>query len=138
MKLDVEYKTGVLWQDCQHREWISLLNKLETAKTNELNERLFDQAVSTLVMYVNQHFALEEEYMRQYAYPEERFHAEEHRLCILRLKDFREKHRTYSHEGFLKIMETMTEWMNSHILENDQKLGAFILKKEQAGSQKSF
>lgn len=134
MKLDIKFQTGVLWQDCQHREWISLLDKLETARAGELNERLFDQAVSTLVMYVNQHFALEEEYMRHYAYPEERFHKEEHRLCILRLKDFRKKYRNYSHEGFLKIIETMTEWMYSHILENDQKLGAFILQKEQAKS----
>lgn len=131
MFLDIRYQTRLLWQDCQHKEWVSLLNQLEEANKNGKDEQLFYQVVSFLVMYVNHHFSLEQVYMTRYQYPEERFHREEHRLYLIRLKDFREKHREYSEEACLKIIQSMTEWIYSHILENDLKLGEFILNKEQ-------
>ena len=131
MDLDIQYQTGLLWQDCQHKEWISLLDQLKEAANNVQDQQLFLEAISFLAMYVNHHFSLEEAYMKQYQYPEERFHREEHRIYILRLKDFREKHREYSTDGCTKIIENMTNWVYSHIMENDKKLGEFILRKEQ-------
>ncbi len=131
MYLDIQYQTGLLWQDSQHREWISLLGQLEEAHKKRQDQPLFQQAVSFLVMYVNHHFSLEEEYMMRYLYPDERFHREEHRLYLIRLKDFREKNREYSEEACSKIIQSMTDWIYSHILENDKKLGEFILNKEQ-------
>ncbi len=132
MNLDVKYKTGLLWQDLQHKEWISLLNELKVAKKKKRDNEMFYEAVSFLVMYVTQHFGIEETYMKRYDYPEEKFHAEEHRLCILQLKDFREKYREYSDEAFIKLVESMSGWVYSHIMENDQKLGTFILEREQS------
>ena len=131
MNLDLEFKTGLLWQDIQHNEWIALLNELENARKEKQDHLLFDKAVSFVVMYVTYHFSMEEEYMKRYEYPEKKFHQEEHRLYILRLKDFREKHREYSDEAISKTIASMTEWIYSHIMENDKKLGKFILDKEQ-------
>ena len=129
--LDIQYQTGLLWQDTQHKEWVSLLTQLKEAAKNRQDQQLFYQAISFVVMYVNHHFFLEGEYMERYLYPEERFHKEEHRIYILRLKDFREKHREYSEDACSKIIENMTDWIYSHIMENDKKLGEFILTKEQ-------
>ena len=137
MDLDIQYQTGLLWQDCQHREWISLLGKLEEAQKDRQDQPLFYEAVSFLVMYVNHHFSVEEAYMKQYQYPEERFHREEHRIYILRLKDFREKNREYAIDACTKIVENMTDWVYSHIMENDKKLGEFILTKEQPNLKQS-
>jgi len=131
MALDVQFKTGLLWQDTQHKEWIKLLDKLKGAKKKKQDHQLFASTISFLVMYANHHIGIENEYMKRYEYPERNFHMEEHRLFILRLKDFREKYRNFSDEATLKIIESMTEWVYSHILENDQKLGEFIIKKEQ-------
>ncbi len=137
MDLDIQYQTGLLWQDSQHRVWIQLLGQLKEAQKNRQDQEVYYQVVSFLVMYVNQHFSLEEEYMKQYLYPEERFHMEEHRLFILRLKDFREKHREYSEDSCSVIIDNMTDWIYAHILENDKKLGTFILAKEQPHLQNS-
>ncbi len=137
MNLNIQYQTGLLWQDIQHREWVSLLDQLEEAQKIGQDQQLFHEAVSFLVMYVNHHFFLEQEYMKRYLYPEERFHNEEHRIYLLRLKDFREKHREYSEEACLKIIQSMTDWIYSHIVENDKKLGEFILKKEQPHVRKN-
>ncbi len=131
MTLDVKFQTGLLWQDTQHTEWISLLNKLELSINEKQDAVLFNQAISFLVMYVNHHFGIEEEYMKKYDYAEKRFHMEEHRLYIMRLKDFREKYKQQSDEAFIDIIKSMKEWIFSHIMENDKKLGKFILEIEQ-------
>lgn len=129
MDLDIRYRTGVIWQDRQHGDWINLLSRLKGENGQLPDKGLFEESVSFLVMYVNFHFRLEEEYMRVYKYPEIRFHSEEHRIYTLRLKDFREKNREYSMAGLEKIIQGMTEWIYSHITENDLKLGNFILQQ---------
>jgi hemerythrin-like metal-binding protein len=130
MSLRLDYQTGLLWQDTQHSEWIDFFRKLEQAAKEDQDHLIFDQMISFLAMYVNHHFDLEKQYMEKYDYPEKKFHLEEHRLYILQLKDFRKKHRGYSKEAVLKIIDTMTNWIYSHILGNDKKLGQFILKTE--------
>lgn len=137
MNLDLQFQTGLLWQDVQHNEWITLLNELEKARKDKQDHLLFSKVISFVVMYVTHHFSIEEEYMKRYEYPDIKFHIEEHRLYILRLKDFREKHREYSDEAISKIIESMTEWIYSHIMENDKKLGKFVLNKEQPHRQPS-
>ncbi len=134
--LDVKYKTGVIWQDCQHEDWISLLVRLREAKKRKNDRKLFHQILSFLVMYVSSHFSLEKLYMEEYGYPEKRFHLEEHRLFTLRLKDFRDKYTGYEEEAINRIIDSINEWVYSHIQENDKKLGAFILEKEQPGLKK--
>jgi len=131
MSIDIQYQTGLLWQDSQHREWVLLLEHLKDAQKMNQTQQLFNEAISFLAMYVNHHFSLEEAYMKHYRYPEERFHKEEHRIYILRLKDFREKHREYSADDCSRISENMTDWVYSHIMENDKKLAKFILETEQ-------
>jgi len=137
MSFDAKYETGVVWQDFQHKQLIDLFQKVKEARSNKKDENLCRYTVAFLAMYANHHFSLEEEYMRQYLYPEERFHREEHRIYLVRLKDFREKHREYSEDACSKIVESMTNWLYSHILENDKKLGEFILTKEQSRLRKT-
>lgn len=132
MTLSIDYHTGLLWQDTQHEEWIACYEKLEQAIHEKQDHTMFEEMISFLVMYVNHHFSLENEYMIKYDYPDKRFHMEEHRLYVLRLKDFYKKHRDYSKEASLKLIEEMTNWVYSHIMENDKKLGQFILEKERS------
>lgn len=134
--LDIKYRTGLLWQDCQHEDWISLLARLKKARSGEKDQKLFHQILSFLVMYVSSHFSLEKKYMEQYDYPERRFHLEEHRLFTLKLKDFRQKYTGLEEDGIIRLIDSISEWVYSHIQENDKKLGAFILKKEQPDLKK--
>ena len=130
MSIDIDYETGLLWQDTQHQEWIAFYDELKKAIQDKQDHQIFDKMISFLVMYVNHHFGLEQEYMNKYQYPENKFHTEEHRLYIMHLKDFHGKYREYSEDACLKMVEKMTNWIYSHILENDKKLGTFILEKE--------
>ncbi len=134
-KLGKKYHTGVVWQDCQHEEWLELMVRLRKIDSGQRDSKLFHQIYSFLVMYAASHFNLEKAYMETYDYPEKRFHLEEHRLYILRLKDFREKYQDYGDKTISNMIESMNEWFLSHIMENDKKLGQFILDYEAGRAQ---
>lgn len=132
MELDVKYETGVLWQDYQHKQLIDLFGKIKTARSNHKEKNLYRYTIAFLVMYVNHHFKLEEEYMDKYGYPGKGDHHKEHQGFVKELKAFKSEHNDYSEEGIDDLIMRLANWIMNHILEDDQKLGQFILKKEQS------
>ncbi len=130
MSLDVKYETGVIWQDFQHKQLIDLFEKVKEAKENKKEKNLFRYTVAFLAMYVNHHFTLEEEYMEAYNYIDTDVHKKDHQSFVKELKEFREKNKEFSQEAADELVTKMGEWILSHILENDQKLGSFILSVE--------
>ena len=133
MDLEKKYKTGVLWQDLQHKELIDLINKISDPKHLEKGTSMYTYTVAFLVMYANHHFSLEEGYMDTYEYPEMEFHKKLHNDFIKILKNFREQYPTYSHEAAEILVKKLLTWILKHILDNDQKLGTFIKAKESKG-----
>ncbi len=130
MELDAKFETGVLWQDFQHKQLIDLFDKVKEAKANKKDENLFRYTVAFLAMYVNHHFKLEEEYMEKYKYPDRDLHVKEHQEFVLELKEFRTENKDYSQKAGDDLLMRMGEWILSHILENDQKLGKHIIAWE--------
>jgi hemerythrin-like metal-binding protein len=130
MALDPKYKTGVVWQDFQHKQLIDLFTKLKEIKANNKDKNLYRYTLAFLAMYVNHHFKLENEYMEKYNYPDKETHQNEHRGFIKELKVFRIENTGYSEEGTDELVARLGEWILSHILEDDQKLGKFILTFE--------
>lgn len=133
MKLDIKYKTGVVWQDFQHKQLIDLFEKVKDARSNNKDKNLYRYTLAFLAMYVNHHFSLEEKYMEKYKYPDKELHHKEHQAFIKELKEFRSENTDYSEAGTDDLLTRMGEWILSHILENDQKLGEFILSFEKKG-----
>ncbi|NOX34701.1 MAG: hemerythrin family protein [Deltaproteobacteria bacterium] len=130
MAFDAKYETGVLWQDFQHKQLIDLFGKIKEAGSDDKDKNLYRYTIAFLAMYVNHHFKLEEEYMGKYNYPDKELHEKKHREFVKELKEFRAENKNYSRAGTDDLMMRMGEWILSHILENDQKLGKFILQKE--------
>jgi len=130
MNTDITYETGVIWQDFQHKQLIDLFEKIKKARSDEKEKDLYPYTTAFLAMYVNHHFSLEEEYMAKYDYPDTLVHTWEHTAFLKELKAFRKEHREYAPEAVDDLLVRMEKWISSHILENDQKLGKFILSKE--------
>lgn len=128
MSLEQKYKTGVLWQDIQHQQLVELLQKF--SGDDEMGQEMFTYTVGFLVMYVNHHFNLEEEYMQVYDYPDLPAHQKEHADFIQQLKEFRQAYPQYSKEAGDVLMKTVLTWILNHIMGVDQKLGKFILTAE--------
>ncbi len=134
MSLDAQYKTGLLWQDLQHKELIDLFNKLSDQNLKKTDPALFTYTIGFLVMYANQHLSLEEGYMDEYKYPDSEYHKKAHKEFIKKLKDFRKNHNSFSPDAVENLLENIKEWILDHIAENDKKLGLFILEKEKHGT----
>lgn len=132
MELEKKYLTGVLWQDYQHTKLINLLEKLKKSKSNGTDEKVFDYAVAFLAMYVNDHFDLEKAYMKEYDYLASEHHISEHVSFIAKIKELRRQHSSYSDEAMDILITDISNWIKDHIMDNDLKLGDFILQKEKA------
>ncbi|MFA5904017.1 MAG: hemerythrin family protein [Desulfobacula sp.] len=126
MSFDAKYETGVVWQDFQHKQLIDLFQKAKEAKSNKKDQNLFRYTIAFLAMYVNHHFSLEEEYMERYRYPGKEDHHKEHQGFVKDLKVFRDENKDYSQKASDDLLTRMGEWILTHILEDDQKLGAHI------------
>lgn len=127
---DANYETGVLWQDLQHKELIDRFNMLSDRNMKTTDPELFTSTTGFLVMYAHHHFTLEEGYMEKYEYPDREFHKKVHREFVKMLKDFRKNHNSFSQNASDELLESIKEWILSHILENDKKLGWYIREKE--------
>lgn len=130
MALEKKYKTNVFWQDVQHRQLIELSNKMANSNTEDFDPSTYSYTLGFLVMYANQHFNLEEEYMHKYGYPETDTHKIAHKAFIQSLKDFRIKYKSYSEEAADKLSSSVLTWIKKHILGVDKKLGSFLIEKE--------
>lgn len=128
------FKTGVLWQDFQHQQLIDLLAQLRKARQDKTDADIFNYTVGFLAMYVNHHFKLEEEYMKKFEFEDRENHKEEHRKLIKTIKDFRTEHKNYSPQAIDALIDNMKEWIITHIMKSDLKLGAFIIDREKHGS----
>jgi hemerythrin-like metal-binding protein len=126
MAIDAKYKTGVVWQDFQHKQLIDLFQKIKEARANKKDENLFRYTVAFLAMYVNHHFSLEEEYMEKYQYPGKDAHHKEHQDFVKEIKAFRDENKGYSQRASDDLLTRMEDWILTHILEDDQRLGRHI------------
>ncbi len=126
MSIDAKYETGVVWQDFQHKQLIDLFQKIKEARFHKKDESLFRYTVAFLAMYVNHHFSLEEEYMEKYQYPGKDAHRKEHQDFVKEIKAFRDENKGYSQRASEDLLTRMEDWILSHILEDDQRLGRHI------------
>ena len=130
MALDVKYKTGVLWQDFQHKQLIDLFKRLKKSSINKKEQNLYRYTIAFLAMFVKYHFAIEEKYMEKYDYPDKDVHYKEHQNFVKEIKKLRSGNNGYSRSGSEELLTQIDTWIYSHILENDKKLGEFIISFE--------
>ncbi len=130
MELEKKYMTGIDWQDFQHKQLIEMFGKVKEARRNNKDANAYRYAVAFLVMYVNSHFSLEQAYMEKYKYPDLEFHSKEHGIYEKNLEEFRKSHHEYTEEALAELVGKIYDWILNHILENDKKLGAYLLKYE--------
>lgn len=131
MALGEKYYTGVIWQDFQHKQLMDLFFKIKEAKAKKSGDDVVKYSIAFLAMYVNHHFKLEEEYMGVYAYPDQTEHKKKHKEFVKKIKVFRKRFPEYDEKAMEQLLVTMNNWILSHILGDDKKLGDYIRKKEE-------
>lgn len=121
--LDAEHLLGEPEIDHQHLELVRILNELNDAvRNNDAPEevaKLFD----TMVSYAELHFAVEEQLMEKYAYPERGVHKNEHRRLIEEAHYLKEN---LAQGGELLVLQSLKDWLLAHTYHVDKPFVEYL------------
>ena len=108
--------------DCDHDEFIDLLNQLDSASNGDF-PALFQQ----LHEHTEQHFDRENQLMMQFAYPGEIEHKGDHQRVLGEFRQF----KTRVNKGMITfgrsfVRERLPQWFGLHVTTMDTALAAHI------------
>lgn len=112
--------SDIIWQDAQHQVLFEILDLIKEPGSDRL-------VLEKLRYYTENHFALEEQYMLQLAYPGREEHVEAHNRFRSEIENLLQDHQ--EHDAlFMEIIATfLTEWLTRHVFGIDKKLEDYIL-----------
>ena len=132
---DEKYATGIELIDSQHKELISLTNKLFQAclEGNDAVTVAFKEAMSHMVEYVRLHFAAEEKFQQHINYPKYPEHKKQHedmvKLILETVKDYSEG-RKFVPNNFVR---SLRDWILSHIAVYDKDYATYAADQKNKG-----
>lgn len=126
--------TGVPEIDKQHRVLVDSINEANIRLMDDHDIKVVEQITKDLLSYAIYHFETEEDLMQQMGYEREsaadaQLHQKQHRefsAQVLAVRDGLRDGKAISREDLLSFLNG---WLVSHIMNTDQRLGAFIKQK---------
>ncbi|HCM27558.1 MAG: hypothetical protein A2Z99_21625 [Treponema sp. GWB1_62_6] len=121
-----QFSVDIASIDEQHRHLVELINKLHGAMMAKESHLVLDEIINELIAYTFVHFNTEEEFFSQFGYPEAENHMTEHRQFIEKVDSF---HRDFVAKKIgvsVGILDFLTDWLKSHILNRDKAYGPFL------------
>ena len=110
----------LIWQDVQHQELFKIIDAIKTDPSSSVIDRLTD--------YINNHFYLEEEYMKELYYPQIEAHINAHRFFKNRVNEYIKKDFITDEYYREELSKYLASWLTDHIYGIDKELEQFILK----------
>ncbi|MEW6527066.1 MAG: bacteriohemerythrin [Spirochaetota bacterium] len=120
---------GVTVFDNEHKQLISLVNKLNHALLSGSAKKTMEEILQNLVNYTKIHFKHEEDYMVLYDYPEYEKHKKEHNALTDQVMDFYTRYQEGKTVFSLELMNFLKDWLTNHILISDKKYKSFFQSK---------
>lgn len=130
LKWTLALKTGIEWQDAEHRELVDRINALITAAVEGRGKEEIGSIIGFLEGYAVKHFGNEEAAMSEYNYPGTAAHKAEHAVFNHELEKIRQEFEMNGASSLLviQIQKKIGEWFLNHIEKTDIGLGAFLSK----------
>ena len=125
-------ETGIDEIDSQHQTLVRLVNQLHRAMKLKHGALESGKVLSELADYTVQHFAHEEELFDKYGYPETGSHKEIHENLVAKVLEFQKEFKSGSASLSMELMDFLTSWLRSHIMEVDMAYVPYL--KEKLGS----
>lgn len=117
---------GIEEHDREHQEILETIeamrNTLLAKGTDTTKRRVVRAALDSVVTYMRDHFAVEENLMRESAYPEYDKHKEEHRSFLKKVEAMQGKMHVVSMMPSVESLNILCNWLHHHILESDKPL----------------
>lgn len=121
-------QVGIATIDDQHRELFSTISRLIEALSRNHGEAEIDRVFAFLEGYTQQHFGLEEAYMREHAYPEAEAHLQAHAVFVDSIAALQRRYHAEGDAAMAAIAacDQLGEWLVDHIAKKDRQLGEFL------------
>lgn len=121
-----DFSVGVVIIDEQHKQLIALVNRLIAKPQTTTKSEAISDLLSDMTNYAIEHFATEEELLRQHNYPHLEEHVAQHRAFRKQIVDF----CMATMSNVATVPETMLhylrDWFVEHILKSDMAYKPFF------------
>jgi hemerythrin len=128
------FETGLVAIDSQHRRLVDMINRLDALSSSDDTDNYdtVGEILSSLTAYTHYHFEEEEALMEEYQYSELDSHVTAHASLKADLASY--VRRWKEREGITpeELLSYLADWLLSHILSVDKKLGS--LQPQKAGA----
>ncbi len=122
----VDLELGIEEIDRQHQQLVACINNLHDAH-HEHNRDGVGEALDILIQYTVEHFAYEEEMLRQSGYPLLEAHARVHQNFVNKVKTFKGRFNNGADIG-QELLDLMESWLFMHIRRNDHGYADHVKK----------
>jgi hemerythrin-like metal-binding protein len=119
------YSVGIAAVAEDHKVLVSLVNEVVIAIGEHQCRELMNDTLSRLLEYASYHFDREEEVMEEHDFPGLEKHRALHDLLIRKVLRFLLRYRRGELDP-LELGEFLIDWLTTHILQEDMKLGAHV------------
>lgn len=126
MKWPEAYNIGIEAVDGQHQELFRMLVQLKQSFAKEEDSV---KALKFLVDYTKEHFASEEALMQETGYPEYEPHRKIHQQLINQVSEILNGLKNGDKLDPPSLIRFLTDWLMTHIGEEDRQIGDFLRKK---------
>jgi hemerythrin len=118
--------TGVSAIDNDHKKLVQMVNALNEAMKTGQGKDIMGKLLKDLASYTMTHFAMEERLMKENKYPEEVEHCKQHEALRVQVRALIAKQEAGAVAITLSVMNFLKDWLGTHIMNTDQKLGFFL------------
>ena len=130
-----DYATGIAVIDAQHQRLFEAINRMEGAFKEGTQEDEAKESLAFLARYTKEHFATEEAFMRELAYPMLAFHQEEHAALVAAIQVLQRKVDedltipAHMADFAAHMANFAADWLAHHINEADMGYVQFAREK---------
>ncbi|MDA8138963.1 MAG: bacteriohemerythrin [Desulfobacteraceae bacterium] len=106
--------------DQQHQKMIEMINALTDAIRQGKGDDVIQLILRGLKSYAEVHFKTEENYFKQFGYPEAQNHKKEHLFFIQKVSEFESGSTGGQLRLTIQVLQFLSDWLINHILGTDK------------------
>jgi len=114
--------------DDQHKVLINMINEFYENIRVKSNKELISKLIKEMKEYTQTHFSNEENYFKQFNYPEYESHKKEHVAFVDKVIDIEKRFNDGTLVLSFEITNYLKDWLKEHIQGTDQKYSEFLIK----------
>ncbi len=118
--------------DGQHKILFQIINRFHDAVQRQEKTPVLTKLFDEVLDYTSMHFSIEEQVMKQAAYPELTTHQEIHGRLLADARDLQAKIRGGNAQAAGDAMNFLKNWLEKHIKGTDTKYSPFLSKRNVA------